>query len=169
MRYAAGASGGPGLSTAPRVDIDVAAFWHDPYPTLAKLRREAPIAYVPQLSSTLLCGRDDIFVSEKQIDVFSSHQPEGLMNKLMGRNMMRKDGDAHLSERKAIFPAVSPKTVRAHWTAQFQAHADRIIDALHCERWSHRCRKRQIAVGRPLRRCEVPNQIAAELGMDVRR
>ena len=75
------------MSTAPRIDIEPAAFWQDPYPTLAKLRREAPIAFVPQLGSTLLCSRDDIFVSEKQIDVFSSHQPEGLMNKLMGHNM----------------------------------------------------------------------------------
>ncbi|WP_028351871.1 cytochrome P450 [Bradyrhizobium murdochi] len=118
------------MSTAPRIDIEPAAFWQDPYPTLARLRREAPIAFVPQLGSTLLCSRDDIFVSEKQIDVFSSHQPEGLMNKLMGHNMMRKDGDAHMVERKAIFPAISPKTVKSHWTAQFQAHADRIIDAL---------------------------------------
>ena len=118
------------MSTAPRIDIELAAFWQDPYPTLARLRREAPIALVPQLGSTLLCSRDDIFVSEKQIDVFSSHQPEGLMNKLMGHNMMRKDGETHMAERKAIFPAVSPKTVKSHWTAQFQAHADRIIDAL---------------------------------------
>ncbi|WP_213289774.1 cytochrome P450 [Bradyrhizobium sp. sGM-13] len=121
------------MSTAPRIDIEPAAFWQDPYPTLARLRREAPIAFVPQLGSTLLCSRDDIFVSEKQIDVFSSHQPEGLMNKLMGHNMMRKDGDAHMVERKAIFPAISPKTVKSHWTAQFQAHADRIIDALEPE------------------------------------
>ena len=118
------------MSTAPRIDIDVAAFWHDPYPTLARLRRDAPIAFVPQLGSTLLCSRDDIFVCEKQIDVFSSHQPEGLMNKLMGHNMMRKDGQAHLAERQAIFPTISPKTVKTHWTGQFQAHADRIIDAL---------------------------------------
>lgn len=118
------------MSTAPRIDIDPVAFWNDPYPALARLRSEAPIAFVPQLGSTLLCSRDDIFVSEKQIDVFSSHQPEGLMNKLMGHNMMRKDGDAHMAERKAIFPAVSPRTVKSHWTAQFQAHADRIIDAL---------------------------------------
>jgi cytochrome P450 len=118
------------LSTAPRIDIDVAAFWQDPYPALARMRRDAPIAFVPQLGSTLLCSREDIFVCEKLIDVFSSHQPEGLMNKLMGHNMMRKDGQAHLVERQAMFPAVSPKTVKAHWTSQFQAHADRIVDAL---------------------------------------
>ena len=118
------------MSSAPRIDIDVKAFWQDPYPTLSRLRQEAPIAFVPQLGSTLLCSRDDIFVSEKQIDVFSSHQPEGLMNRLMGHNMMRKDGEAHMAERSVFFPAVSPRAVKSSWIAQFQAHADRIIDAL---------------------------------------
>jgi len=118
------------VSTAPRVNIDLKAFWHDPYPALAKLRREAPIAFVPQLGSTLFTKRDDIFVYEKRIDVFSSHQPEGLMNRLMGHNMMRKDGDAHMAERRVIFPSISPRTVKEHWTAQFQAHADRILEEL---------------------------------------
>src|SRR5262245_61677428 len=118
------------MSTAPRVDVDLKSFWDDPYPALAKLRREAPIAFVPQLGSTLFTRRDDIFVYEKQIDVFSSHQPEGLINRLMGHNMMRKDGDAHMAERRVIFPAISPRTVKEHWTAQFEAHANRILAAL---------------------------------------
>ena len=118
------------MSTAPHIDIDVAAFWNDPYPTLAALRKQTPIAYVPQLGSTLLCGRDDISVSEKQIDVFSSDQPNGLMTRLMGYNMMRKDGAAHSVERNAFFPAVSPRAVKTHWSLQFQAHANRLIDTL---------------------------------------
>jgi cytochrome P450 len=118
------------MPTAPRFDIDVKEFWADPYPALARMRREAPICFVPQLGSTLFTRRDDIFVSEKRIDVFSSDQPAGLMNKLMGQNMMRKDGEAHMAERSIFFPAVSPKAVRAHWRAEFQAHADRILDAL---------------------------------------
>jgi cytochrome P450 len=118
------------MSTAPHVDIDLKAFWDDPYPALARLRRDAPIAFVPQLGSTLFTKRDDIYTYEKQIDVFSSHQPAGLMNTLMGHNMMRKDGDAHMAERHVIFPSISPRTVKNHWTAQFQAHADRILDAL---------------------------------------
>ena len=131
------------MSTAPHFDIDMAAFWRDPYPTLAQLRKDAPIAFVPQLGGTVFAARDDIFLCEKNIEVFSSHQPQGLMNKLMGQNMMRKDGDAHMAERKAIFPSVSPKTVKAHWTAQFQAHADRILDALdpgRDDRFLHRFR-----------------------------
>jgi hypothetical protein len=118
------------VSTAPHFAIDLQEFWHDPYPALARMRREAPIAFVPQLGSTLLTRRDDIFVSEKRIDVFSSDQPAGLMTKLMGHNMMRKDGQAHIAERAIFFPAVSPKAVRAHWRDTFQAHADRILDEI---------------------------------------
>ena len=118
------------MSTAPHVDIDVRAFWQDPYPALKRMRAESPIAYVPQLGATLLTRRDDIAVCEKNIAVFSSHQPQGLMNRLMGHNMMRKDGDDHMAERRAIFPSVSPKTVRDHWKAQFAGHAARILDEL---------------------------------------
>jgi cytochrome P450 len=118
------------MSNAPHFDIDVRDFWNDPYPALKRMRAETPIAFIPQLGSTIFTRRDDIFVSEKRIEVFSSHQPAGLMNVLMGHNMMRKDGDAHMSERAAMFPAVSPRTVRDTWRAQFQAHADRILDEL---------------------------------------
>lgn len=118
------------MSDAPVYEIDVTAFTCDPYPDLARMRQEAPIAYVPQLGSTLFTRREDIRTHEKMIDVFSSHQPEGLMNRLMGHNLMRKDGDAHQAERKAIFPSVSPRTVRTMWTRMFADHADRLLDAL---------------------------------------
>src|ERR1700735_1115505 len=118
------------MSNAPHFEIDVPAFWADPYPALARMRLTAPIAFVPQLGSTVFTRRDDIFSQEKRTEIFSSHQPAGLMNTLMGHNMMRKDGDAHLSERAAMFPAVSPRTVRDTWRTQFQAHADRILDEL---------------------------------------
>ena len=52
---------GSPMSNAPHFDIDVAAFWADPYPALAKMRKEAPIAFVPQLGSTVFTRRDDIF------------------------------------------------------------------------------------------------------------
>jgi cytochrome P450 len=118
------------MSNAPHFDIDVSAFWADPYPDFARMRKQAPIAFVPQLGSTVFTRRDDIFTQEKRIDVFSSHQPAGLMNTLMGHNMMRKDGDAHMKERAAMFPSVSPRTVRETWIRRFQAHADRILDEL---------------------------------------
>ncbi|HFC04654.1 MAG TPA: cytochrome P450 [Rhizobiales bacterium] len=118
------------MSTAPPFDIDMTAFWRDPYPALREMRAGAPICNVAGLGGTVFAARDDIFVCEKNIEVFSSHQPDGLMNKLMGHNLMRKDGPPHARERKAIFPTVSPKTVRDHWSHLFARRTDEILDQL---------------------------------------
>ncbi len=114
----------------PEFNIDLSSFRHDPYPVLAEMRARAPIAHVPQLGGIVFTRREDIFICEKNIEVFSSHQPEGLMNRLMGHNLMRKDGGDHAHERKIIFPSVSPKTVRDLWRARFQDAADGILDAV---------------------------------------
>ena len=119
-----------GAREAPVVDIDPQAFWHDPYPDLARMRETAPVVRVPQLGALLITRRDDIFEQEKRVETFSSWQPEGLMTKLMGENMMRKDGAAHRAERKATFPALSPRTVRDTWRARFEEAAARILDDL---------------------------------------
>lgn len=119
------------MSNAPIYEIDPVAFWNDPYPDLKHLRKHAPVAFVPQLNAVLITRRDDIFANEKKIDVFSSTQPEGLMTRLMGQNMMRKDGDAHMAERKAIFPTVSPKTVKNTWKAQFVEMTRATLNDLH--------------------------------------
>ena len=115
------------MSSPPIFDIALDEFFADPYPSYARMRRAAPICFVPQLGSILLTRRDDIFVCEKNIEVFSSEQPQGLMNRLMGHNMMRKDGEAHLAERRMAFAAVSPKTVANHWRDLFATHADRLL------------------------------------------
>lgn len=125
------------MPTPPRFNIDPLAFHADPYPTLAQMRAEAPIAYVPQLGAVLITRHTDISVQEKRIEVFSSDQPNGLMTKLMGENMMRKDGPAHAAERRATFPAFSPRTVRNHWLAEFRTACTDLLNALapkgHCD------------------------------------
>lgn len=114
----------------PVYEIDPKALWQDPYPDLARMRAMAPVVYVPQLDALLITRRDDIFEQEKKIDVFSSDQPGGLMTLLMGENMMRKDGAAHKAERRAIFPTVSPKTVKQHWVQKFRDATGQILDDL---------------------------------------
>lgn len=118
------------MSDAPILSIDRAAFAADPYPDLARMRAEAPICRVPELGATLITRRDAIFVQEKRIAVFSSHQPEGLMTRLMGENMMRKDGAAHQAERRALFPALSPRTVRDHWADRFRTACAAVLEDL---------------------------------------
>ncbi len=94
------------------------------------MRKHAPIAHVPELDAVLFTRRDDIHRHEKRVDVLSSDQPGGLMTVLMGQNMMRKDGEAHMLERRALFPTFSPRTVADHWKPKFEAAAKRILERL---------------------------------------
>jgi len=118
------------MSDAPVVHIDPAAFWDDPYPAFARMRDETPICFVPELNATLLTRRDDIHACEKNVAVFSSDQPGGLMNVLMGKNMMRSDGAEHRRERFVYYPAVSPRTVHASWADVFVRLTDAVLDGL---------------------------------------
>jgi cytochrome P450 len=115
------------MSSAPVVHIDPQQFWNDPYPMLARMRAETPICFVPELQATLLTRRNDIHACEKNVAVFSSDQPGGLMNVLMGKNMMRSDGDEHRRERFVYYPAISPRRVEASWAATFDALADQVL------------------------------------------
>lgn len=118
------------MNMVPRFSIDIQAFWHDPYPVLEKVRAVGPVVFVPELDGVVMCDRDVIDHWEKRIDVFSSEQPGGLMTELMGKNMMRCDGELHQSQRRQMAPAVSPRAVAKHWrTAFFDAAAD-ILDRL---------------------------------------
>ena len=119
---------------APIYNIDLNQFWINPYPDLKVIRNELPICFVPELGATLITKRQDIFNNEKKVEIFSSIQPDGLMQKLMGQNLMRKDGDIHLHERKAIFPSISPKTTKAIWKEEFLKIAERILKKLKSQR-----------------------------------
>ena len=112
----------------PVYEVNPERFWHDPYLDLKNMRRNAPLCFVPQLNAVLFTKRDDIFTCEKMIDIFSSDQPGGLMTVLMGENMMRKDGEPHLLERKQAFPALSPRTVRDVWKSRFEDHTAHVLD-----------------------------------------
>ncbi len=122
------------MSDAPIYEIDLTEFKKDPYPDLKKMRSSTPICFVPQLNATMICERDSIFECEKNTEVFSSVQPNGLMTLLMGQNMMRKDGMDHLNERKTIFKTISPKTSLNHWLKEFQIIADNILDYIASKR-----------------------------------
>ena len=115
-------------------NINYEDFSVDPYPVLSKLRNTAPISFVPQLNAILISKHADIFICEKNISVFSSIQPDGLMTRLMGQNMMRKDGHEHKKERYIIFPTVSPKTTQNVWKQKFIDHTNQILDNLSDQR-----------------------------------
>ena len=118
------------MGTVPRYDLDINRFSVDPYPDLKELRSCAPIAFIPQLNATMITKQEDILEVGRRPDIFSSQLPNSLMNRLMGENLMRRDGAEHAYERNIVAPAISPKKVSEVWRSQFQSNADRIIHDL---------------------------------------
>ena len=114
----------------PTVEVDIKAFHADPYAALASMREHTPVCYVPQLNATLLTRHSDMVQCEKNVEVFSSEQPGGLMTVLMGENMMRKDGAAHATERRQSLPSLSPRTVKNIWKQQFEQSTEKVLDNL---------------------------------------
>ena len=118
------------MSTAPRFDIDVDSFWRDPYPALAQMRAEAPIAFVPQLGATLLTRRDDIALDGEAgrravvRPTGRAHEPlDGPEHDAQGRR--RAHGRA-----QRLLPRHRARGRRGPLAPQFQRHADRIVDGL---------------------------------------
>ena len=118
------------MPSAPIISLDLVELERDPYPVYRRLQKQSPIAYVPELDSVMMVCREDVFAVEKMTEHLSVNQPDSMMTRLMGENMMRKDGVAHAAERTAIFPAVSPRTVKNLWLEQFKLIVVETLDAI---------------------------------------
>ena len=116
------------MSSAPVVNIDPSASYTPP--TLAEMRSYTPICFVPELNATLITRRDDIHSCEKNVAVFSSDQPSGLMNVLMGQNMMRKDGDRPSERAVCLLPGHQPQQVKTWWSSVFEQLTNMVLDDL---------------------------------------
>lgn len=115
------------MAAAPIFDVDLQKLWQDPYPTLETMRAEAPFAFVPQLHMHVLTRHKDISDFIKQ-GFGSNDGAAPVMDLLMGKNLMMKEGKPHMAERTAIMPTISPKAVRDVWTAKFHQIVSDVLD-----------------------------------------
>jgi cytochrome P450 len=111
-------------------DIAFSDLLADPYPIYKRLRDLASAVYVDAARLALVTRFDDIITIERDSGTFASSNPGSLVNKVMGHTMMRKDGEAHAMERRAIEVSFRPGTIKNHWGAQFEAISDRLISEI---------------------------------------
>ena len=98
------------MSNALQYNIDLSEFKKDPYPDLQKCR-SAPIARY-QLNATLFTKRDDIFINEKKIDVFSSNSQKVLHKLMREHDEKRRQG---ASKRKKGYLFLSHQNQQETW------------------------------------------------------
>ncbi|MCB1342375.1 MAG: cytochrome P450 [Pseudooceanicola sp.] len=111
-------------------EVTLETLWADPYPTYARLRAEAPVAWVDAANIHLVTRFDDIMRIERDPETFPALDTRSLQVRAMGHTMMRRDGADHLRQRRAVEATFLPQVVAAHWGPLFEAIADDLIGGL---------------------------------------
>lgn len=111
-------------------DITLADLYNDPYPIYRRLRRDAPVAWIPAANIHLVTRADDLLAIERDFETFPALDTRSLQIKAMGHTLMRKDGEDHKRERTVIEPSFRPGTVANHWSPLFEKIADDLISGI---------------------------------------
>jgi aromatic O-demethylase, cytochrome P450 subunit len=97
------------------IELDLAQMQVDPYPTYARLRREAPVGFAPQLNLWMVTRWRDVEAVAGGRQTWCS--PAGLdrLNRTFGEpNILTADGAEHDSLRGGIDQVLRPRTVNSY-------------------------------------------------------
>jgi cytochrome P450 len=108
-------------------DVSFADLLKDPYPAFKRAREMAAVVRIEAANIMVATRYDDIMAMERDPETFSSENPQSLVNKVMGHTMMRKDGEAHAVERKAVEPALRPGAVKSCWAPRLEVIFDEVM------------------------------------------
>lgn len=96
----------------------------DPYPIYRRLRATAPVLRVAAARRTFLTKAALTKLVKDDPVLFSSNDPNTPMKPAFrAHTLMRKDGDEHLAERRAINPALTPKRIASDWGPLYETLA----------------------------------------------
>lgn len=107
--------------------ITLAELEDDPYPALARLRAEEPVAFVPELDMWLLTRWDDVVFVNERPDLFTSATEPSWLNTVLGVNMLGTDGEQHRRLKDALQPTFAPSATGAWVNEQLPAICDELI------------------------------------------
>lgn len=103
----------------------------NPYPIYKRLRTETPVLRVKSVGRTFLTKAADTRAVKDNPELFSSNDPNTPMQRaLNAHTLMRKDGEEHLRERKAMMPTFSPTNLKNIWSPAYEKLAHEYLDRL---------------------------------------
>lgn len=95
--------------------ITVAELERDPYPIYARLRREAPVAFVPAVNIWLVTRWNDVEFVAKSPDLFTAEVKTSPIERTFGKpTILTTDGPVHRELRAGIDPKYKPKAVAGY-------------------------------------------------------
>ena len=117
------------MATSIGSTITLAELEADPYPALARLRRDEPVSFVPDLGMWLVTRWDSVIAVHDRPDLYTSATEPSWLNTVLGPNMLGSDGSVHRRLKDALQPSFTPSATGA-WVADvLPGICDELIDA----------------------------------------
>ena len=109
-------------------NITLAELEDDPYPALARLRADEPVAWVPALNMWMLTRWDDVAMLNERGDLFTSATEPSWLNTVLGVNMLGSTGHEHRRLKDALQPIFTRSSTGTWVTDQLPRICDELID-----------------------------------------
>ena len=96
-------------------DITVEQLESDPYPIYERLRREAPVAYVPAVNLWFVTRFKDVESLSKNPELFAAEVGSSPLDRTWGKpTILTSDGPVHKDLRSGVDPKYHPKRVATY-------------------------------------------------------
>jgi cytochrome P450 len=117
--------------TAFAESVTVDALETDPYPIYARLRREAPVCYIPAVRLWFVTRYDDVEFAGTHPELFSAELDDSPVDNTFGSpTILTIDGEAHLELRRSLDSKYRPKYVNAYIDDLVRPVAERVAGRL---------------------------------------
>jgi cytochrome P450 len=103
---------------------------HDPHAGLARLRAEAPVAWVPGLDGWLVTGYAEAMAVMRDSRTFTVDDPRFSTARVVGPSMLSLDGKAHARHRSPFFAAFHRGGAAERLPAYADTEAVRLVDVI---------------------------------------
>lgn len=110
--------------------VTLDALNRDPFAVYERLRRETPVAYVPEAGRFFVTRYDDVHTVDNDAETFSADETKSLMKRSMGHSMLRMDDPEHAVQRASYGNVLKPKAIKTTWLAEFEKNFEIYFDAL---------------------------------------
>jgi cytochrome P450 len=103
----------------------------DPYPIYARLRREAPVCFIPAVGLWFVTRHDDVEFVASRPDLFTAELADSPVDRTFGSpTIITVDGERHLDLRRGLDSKYRPRQVNAYIDDLVRPIAERVLDGL---------------------------------------
>ncbi len=111
-------------------DVRLEALDHDPYPILARLRREEPVTWAPVLDRWLVSSRELFLDVVMQAADFTTDSERSPIKRVFDAQMLNSDGDEQQRHRAPFNPAFRLRAVHERAGEAIQKTVEGLFDRL---------------------------------------